>query len=100
MIHWQQKERTIKFLKQIRKPPTQTNPTEKNAKKKPNVPVHSQILFPMVTEDKDANTVSKQDEATKQATNESVKNWIPETKQKTLLLTESQRLTRHFTLLH
>ena len=33
----------------------------KKAKKTPDVPVHSLIPFPMITEDKDANTIDKQD---------------------------------------
>ena len=37
------------------------------AKKTPNVPVHSPIPFPTITENKNANTVNKQDKATKQA---------------------------------
>ena len=60
------------------------------AKKTPDVPVHSPISFPMITKDKDANTVNKQYKATKQAAGRSEKIWMPETKRSPLLLAKIQ----------
>ena len=69
------------------------------ARKTPDVPVNSPIIFPMITEDKDANTVDEQDKTSKQATGGSGFFWMPETKRYPLLLAKFQELTHHCTQL-